>query len=72
MKKGTQTTLIEDLRQKPDSHARNLLMERAERGDYHDVKSQLPMQKILLHRDLVMAGLDDLAEKVFEGEYDEI
>ena len=72
MKPGTQSTLITDLEQKPNSHAVNIIKERARNGEYHDLKSELPCPKILLHRDLLLADCEDLARKTFEGEYDEL
>lgn len=74
MKKGTTTTLIEDLEELglgPAKKEIDIIIERAKNNDYHDFKSELPMPKMMLFRDLKLIGLDDLAAKVFEGEYDE-
>lgn len=72
MKTGTQTTLVSDIESKEETHALKIIKERALDGQYHDLKSSLPMPKILLHRDLMLADCEDLANKVFNGEYDEM
>ena len=78
MKKGTETTLVEDLKkelEKSDgllSFQIQQVIERAENGDYHDLKAQLPIPKVLLHRDCLLLGLEEIAKKVFTGEYDEL
>lgn len=78
-KKGTQTTLIDDLIYAKSQHIDtmmtrgiNLIIERAEKGDYHDLKSELPMPKVLLHRDCELVGLEEIAKKAFDGSYDEL
>lgn len=76
----SQINLIEDLEKKRDNFFGvdektipiNIVIERAKNNDYHDFKSQLPMPKMMLFRDLKLIGLDDLAEKVFNGDYDEL
>lgn len=72
MKKGTQTTLVEELKEKPESIQKTEMIKRAEAGFYHDLKSQIPMPKVWLHHDAKLSGYDDIAERAFEGEYDEI
>lgn len=73
MKTGTQHNLMDDLEKASAKHPiAKVIILRAKNGDYHDVKSELPCPKVLLHRDCEIAGLDSIAKKVFEGEYDEI
>lgn len=73
MKTGTQHNLITDLEKESAKHPlARVIKIRAENGDYHDLKSELPCPKVLLHRDCEIAGLDSIAKKVFKGEYDEI
>jgi hypothetical protein len=64
--------LVRDLNEKPDSVQKEVMIKRAEGGSYHCLKSQMPAPKIFLHSDCILSGYDDIAEKVFEGEYDEI
>ncbi len=66
----TKVTLVRDLGTKPQSAARDQLMQRAAMGYYHDFESELETPKVQLYRDLKGAGFDDLAEKVKEGGYD--
>ena len=72
MKKGTKTTLVNDLMERPDSLQRDVMVKRAKAGDYHDFESQIPSPKVMLHRDATLAGYEEIAEKAFNGEYDEI
>lgn len=73
MKPGTQTTLIDDLKiHQGYGLLVDRIIERANSGDYHDLKSELPCPKILLFRDLKLIGLDEIAEKAMSGEYDEL
>ena len=73
MKQGTQHNLIADLKEYSlVRYGTNTIIERAENGDYHDFKSEIPMPKMMLFRDLKLIGLDDLAEKSMAGNYDEL
>lgn len=74
MNQGTTTTLIRDL-SKEDVLANKsiaILIDRAKNFEYHDFKSEIPAPKIMLFRDLKLIGLDELAEKAINGEYDEL
>lgn len=67
----TSSLLIEHLSEKPDSFARNELIQRAKNYYYDDFKSLLDScPKIVLHRDLLQAGFPDLANNVINGDYD--
>lgn len=47
------------------------IIDNAKRGHYHDFKSNMMMPKVTLTRDLQAAGLDELASRVINGDYDE-
>lgn len=70
--KGTEHNLITDLESKPDSLQKKIMIERAMSHWYHDFKSELPSPKMWLHHDCTLSGYDDIAAKVFDGEYDEL
>ncbi len=73
MNKGTTTTLIKDLEKCTGIRRQvDIIIDRAKNNEYHDFKSELPAPKIGLFRDLQLIGLDDLAQNVMAGEYDEV
>jgi hypothetical protein len=66
----TKTTLVADLQQKTETPERNVIIELATAGHYHDFDSDLPAPKMQLVADLIEAGYEDLAENVKRGAYD--
>ena len=86
MNKGTKTTLVVELDKKladllnsgePEGSLQVgrllAIIEQAKNGDFHDYESEIdtPFPKMKLYDYLSKAGLDDLALKVKQGEYDE-
>lgn len=68
----TRTDLVEELRKKPQSDARDTLINLARRGEFHDYKNRrFAMPKVELLKRLKSAGYDDLVARVMAGEYDE-
>lgn len=68
----TRTDLVEELRKKPQSDARDTLINLARRGEFHDYKNKrFAMPKAELLKRLKAAGFEDLAARVVAGEYDE-
>ena len=66
--RGTQT-LLDDLRGKPPSVARSLLIKRAQQFKYHDYKADDATPELLLRRHLQQAGYHDLVANVEQGKY---
>lgn len=63
--------LLEHLRDKPQSFARDELVRAAERGRFHDFLSKDSTPKVLLRHKLLSAGFGDLAQKCVDGAYDQ-
>lgn len=55
----------------PESQDRDLILQRAAANIYHDFKSDFPAPKRLLVKHLRDAGLNALASRVIEGEFDQ-
>jgi hypothetical protein len=69
--KDTRTDLVDELRRRPATPARDRLMLRASAGAYHCFDSASATPKVDLVRELEGAGLLDLAARVRRGEFDE-
>lgn len=72
--KSTRVELVQELENLPDRSkgtAVLMMIEEAKAGKYHDKESNLPNPKRALHDKLKMEGLDDLADRVIAGEFNE-
>lgn len=67
----TTKELVSELEKLPKSLARDSLIARAQRGDYHCFRSQLELPKTALVLDLRAAGFEDLEKRAANGEFDE-
>jgi hypothetical protein len=67
---GTQR-LVDDLTAKPQSFARDEMIDRVLRLRYHSFKSPYAAPDGVLVKHLTMAGFPDLAERVLDGRYDQ-
>lgn len=71
MRGGTKGLLVAELWKKPESTARNQLVQRALKGIYHDFESPHALPKHALVGDLEAAGFADLAARARRGEFDD-
>lgn len=67
----TKTLLVKELWKKPESNARNQLIQRALKGMYHDFESPHALPKTMLVNELMQAGFKDLAQRAAKGDFDE-
>lgn len=71
MSKDTRFELVEEL-QKLNRSDLKTLIEEAKAGEFHDfLNNKYAMPKYTLMQKLKEKGLNELAEQVMEGEYDE-
>ena len=63
--------LIEDLEKESQNASRDVILEHARAGRYHDFRTPLDFPKRQLADDLHSAGYLHLARKVVTGEYDD-
>lgn len=68
---NTRTDLVTILERYPTSPARDRIIERAKRGDYHDWESDFDLPKSELVRDLTQAELLEVRARVIRGDFDE-
>lgn len=68
---GTKGALVALLWKKPESPARNQLIQRALKGIYHDFETPHATPKINLVCELRDAGFEDLAKMTIDGEFDD-
>jgi len=77
---STKTTLVKDLHKAlrdenlTDSQIEQVddIIVKAKEGHYHDSESELPAPKAQLIEDLQEVGLEEIAQRVEDGDYDEI
>jgi hypothetical protein len=67
----TKTTLVQRLGERPASPARDALIARCARGEFHCFESWHATPKVLLVGELEALGFHDLAALVKDGEFDE-
>lgn len=75
---STKVELVKDLLAKlkqklpkEQADAIALMAIRAEKGYYHDFDTDLPVPKMQLHADLLTVGLEDIDQKMQNGDYDD-
>lgn len=75
---STKVELVEKLEKLKELNKGNALsgriqsiIDKAKKGMYHDFESEYTLPKHELFKDLVNAGLQNVAEEVVSGEYDE-
>ncbi len=68
---GTKGALVALLWKKPETLARNQLIQRALKGMYHDFETPHATPKMMLVNELRAAGFDDLAKMTIAGDFDD-
>jgi hypothetical protein len=68
---STKVELVEILARRPQSAARDVIITKARRGDYHDFESRQDAPKLALVAALRASGDGDLAARAIEGEWGE-
>ncbi len=72
MRKSTMVELVEELQALPQSPEIDEVIAEAKAGEYHDYKNRKYVcGKMAVYGKLKAAGLDDLANRVTAGEFDE-
>lgn len=61
--------LADELEAKDDDKYKNII-ERCRNGYYHDFATKASFPKMDMHKDLLEAGLDDVDERMQDGEFD--
>lgn len=67
---STKTALVDELEKLKRSDV-GLVISRAREGFYHDFESPIATPKVQLVRDLRSVGLEELARRVMNGDFDE-
>lgn len=72
VRKSTMIELVQELEKVPKTPLVEMIIAEAKAGEYHDFKNnKYPCGKIAVVGLLRQAGLEDLAEQVINGDYDE-